>query len=102
VTGGPVWGAASEDLNATILMWPAGAGPQEHVNESRDVLYVVVVGSARLTVDGEDVDLDAGEAHIVAKGSQRTLVAGPEGVTYATAHLRRPGLEIRSPRTSRP
>ena len=31
---GPVWGAASEDLNATILVWPAGEGPAAHVNES--------------------------------------------------------------------
>jgi len=102
VTRGPVWGAASEDLNATILVWPAGEGPPEHVNDSRDVLYVVVGGSATLTVDGEDVDLDTGEAHIVAKGSRRALVAGPDGVKYATAHLRRPGLEIKSPRMSQP
>ena len=52
MTRGPVWGAASEDLNATILVWPAGEGPREHVNESRDVLYVVVEGSVELTVDG--------------------------------------------------
>src|SRR5205823_2831447 len=47
---GPVWGAASADLNATLLEWPAGEGPPEHANEERDVLYVVVSGSARLTV----------------------------------------------------
>jgi hypothetical protein len=67
-----VWGAASEDLDATILVWPSGEGPGEHVNESRD------------------------EAAIVPKGARRGLVAGPDGVTYATAHVRRPGLEIRA------
>ena len=97
MTGGPVWGAASQDLNATILVWPAGEGPREHVNDSRDVLYVVVDGSARLTVDGEERELRAGDALIVEKGSRRALVAGPDGVRYATAHLRRPGLEIRKP-----
>jgi mannose-6-phosphate isomerase-like protein (cupin superfamily) len=90
-----VWGAASEDLNATVLVWPAGEGPAEHVNESRDVLYVVVEGSAELTVDGETTELRAGEARIVDKGARRALVAGPDGVRYATAHLRRPGLEIK-------
>ena len=30
--GGPLWGAASDDLNATLLEWPAGKGPAEHVN----------------------------------------------------------------------
>lgn len=93
---GPVWGAASEDLNATILVWPAGEGPAEHVNDSRDVLYVVVEGSARLTVDDEARELGAGEAVIVEKGARRALVAGPDGVRYATAHVRRGGLQIQT------
>ena len=93
--GGPVWGAASADLNATLLEWPAGAGPAEHVNEQRDVLYVVLAGSVELTVDGESRQLDAGEATIVEKGTRRALVAGPDGARYLTAHVRRGGLEIR-------
>jgi mannose-6-phosphate isomerase-like protein (cupin superfamily) len=96
VTRGPVWGAASEDLNATILVWPAGEGPAEHVNDARDVLYVVVEGSAQLTVDGEARELRAGDAVIVDKGARRALVAGPDGVRYATAHIRRGGLHIRT------
>jgi quercetin dioxygenase-like cupin family protein len=93
--GGPVWGAASADLNATLLEWPAGEGPSEHVNEERDVLYVVVSGSARLTVDCEPRELAAGEAAIVEKGARRALVAGPDGVRYLTAHTRRGGLELK-------
>ena len=93
--GGPVWGAASADLNATLLEWPAGEGPPEDVNEERDVLYVVVSGSARLTVDGEPSELAAGEAVIVEKGERRALVAGPDGVRYLTAHTRRGGLELK-------
>lgn len=69
--GGPVWGAASADLNATLLEWPAGKGPAEHVNDQR------------------------GEATIVDKGARRALVAGPDGVRYLTAHIRRGGLEIK-------
>ncbi len=93
--GGPVWGAESEDLNATLLDWPPGAGPAEHVNDSRDVLYVVVAGAATLTVDGEQRELRPGEPTIVAKGARRALVAGPEGVRYVTAHVRRGGLELK-------
>jgi mannose-6-phosphate isomerase-like protein (cupin superfamily) len=92
--GGPVWGAASADLNATVLEWTAGAGPAEHVNERLDVLYVVLAGSATLTVDGEVRELGAGEATIVDKGARRSLAAGSGGVRYLTAHLRRGGLEI--------
>jgi quercetin dioxygenase-like cupin family protein len=92
---GPVWGAESEDLNATLLVWEPGEGPAEHVNEHRDVLYVVVEGSATLTVDAEPRALHAGEATIVEKGARRALVAGPDGVRYATAHIRREPLQLK-------
>jgi quercetin dioxygenase-like cupin family protein len=93
-SGGPIWGAASADLNATLLEWPAGKGPPEHVNEERDVLYVVLTGSATLTVDGDAREFQAGEATIVDRGARRALVAG-EGVRYLTAHIRRGGLDIK-------
>jgi quercetin dioxygenase-like cupin family protein len=95
VRRGPVWGAESEDLNATMLVWPAGDGPAEHVNDTRDVLYVVLDGEATLTLDGEPRLLHAGDALIVEKGVRRSLVAGREGVRYVTSHIRRGGLQIR-------
>jgi quercetin dioxygenase-like cupin family protein len=94
VTRGPVWGAESEDLNATILVWPAGEGPPAHVNAERDVLYVVLAGRARLDVDGDVTELDAGAAVIVEKGRSRALAAGTDGVRYLTAHIRRSALQI--------
>jgi hypothetical protein len=33
MAGGPVWGAESEELNATVLEWPPGAGPGETVSK---------------------------------------------------------------------
>jgi quercetin dioxygenase-like cupin family protein len=92
---GPIWGADSEELNATMLVWPAAEGPPEHVNAERDVLYVVLEGAATLTIDGGPRELQAGEALIVAKGTRRGLVAGPDGVRYVTAHRRRGGLQIK-------
>jgi quercetin dioxygenase-like cupin family protein len=91
---GPVWGAASEDLNATMLAWSAGGGPPEHVNAERDVLIFVAEGSATATVDGEERELAAGEALIVDKGRRRKITAGAGGVRYLSVHLRRPPLEI--------
>lgn len=90
-----MWGAESADLNATLLEWPAGEGPAEHVNEQLDVLYVVIAGSATLTVEGESRELGAGEATIVDKGARRALVAGLDGVRYLTAHVRRGGLQLK-------
>lgn len=90
--GGPEWGAASEELNATVLAWPPGGGTPEHVNVERDVAVVVVAGSLELTLDGAEQTLRAGEAAIVPKGVRRTLTAGADGVRYATVHRKRAGL----------
>ena len=93
---GPVWGAESEDLNATLLVWGAGDGPPEHVNAERDVLLAVLDGSLHLRTDDEDRELVEGETVIVAKGRRRRIVAGRRGVRYLSVHLRRPPLQIRS------
>jgi mannose-6-phosphate isomerase-like protein (cupin superfamily) len=69
--GGPVWGQASEDLNATLLAWADGAGPPEHVNDERDVLIFVVDGTATIAIDGEQSELTAGEAVIDRSGRAR-------------------------------
>ena len=90
---GPLWGAESEELNATLLEWPAGDGPGETVSQL-DVVYVVVAGSLTLTVGGETHELAAGEALIVAKDVPREPVAGPDGVRYLTAHRRRGLLHV--------
>jgi quercetin dioxygenase-like cupin family protein len=92
--GGPVWGQASDDLNATLLEWQAGSGPSEHVNDTRDVLVFVVTGSVTLTVDGEERMLGAGDATIVGKGARRRVVAGPDGARYLSVHRARPPLQV--------
>ena len=94
--GGPIWGAESEDLNATLLVWPARDGPPEHMNDARDVLLVVLDGSLELRIDDDEAEVTEGEALIVAKGRRRKITAGPRGARYLSAHLRRPPLQIRS------
>ena len=93
---GPVWGAESEELNATLLVWGAGDGPPEHVNEERDVLLVVVSGSLELGLDDQDSELTEGETVIIAKGRRRRITAGERGVRYLSVHRRRPPLQIGS------
>jgi mannose-6-phosphate isomerase-like protein (cupin superfamily) len=90
IPGGPVWGQASDDLNATLLAWDSGKGPAEHVNDERDVFLFVVDGSMTITIDDEVCDLRSGDAVIVAKGSRRKITGGQSGVRYVSVHLRRP------------
>ena len=92
---GPLWGIATEDLNATLLAWEPGAHVAEHVNDERDVLLVVVSGGGTLLVDGEEAALRSGNATVIPKGARRSIVAGPAGIRYLTAHRVRGGLAIR-------
>lgn len=98
--GGPVWGTESEELNATLLDWRAGEGPAEHVNDERDVLVVVLAGSAIVSTEDEERELTTGETTIIAKGRRRKISAGRHGVRYLSVHRRRPPLQIaRVPRS---
>jgi mannose-6-phosphate isomerase-like protein (cupin superfamily) len=93
---GPVWGLESEDLNATLLEWAAGQGTPSHVNKERDVLVVVLAGSAELTIGARTETLGDGEALIIPKGERRRITAGCGGARYVSAHRRRPPLQIAS------
>ncbi len=84
----------SGELNVTLLSWKPGTGPPEHVNDERDVLVVVLDGSATLSVDGEQHELGRGEPVVFAKGQRRRITAGRAGVRYLSVHRRRPPLQI--------
>jgi quercetin dioxygenase-like cupin family protein len=97
--GGPVWGEATSDLNATVLEWPPGGGASEHVNAERDVILAVLEGSVELELDGVPSRARAGDVIVLEKGVRRTVTAGSSGVRYLTVHRRREGLEITSAST---
>ena len=91
---GPVWGDATEDLNLTVLVWPPGEGPPEHVNDELDVVIVVVQGSGSVCLDGVHRDVRPGHAVVIPRGVTRSLSAGPDGLRYLSLHRRRGGLQI--------
>ncbi len=95
---GPAWGTASEDLNATLLVWREGEGQPSHVNPERDVALLTLAGSGVLLVDDRDCRLGPGSFVIVPRGSTRSVTAGPEGLRCLSVHRRRGGLPI-TPRT---
>jgi len=91
---GPLWGTETEDLNATLLAWGPGEGPPEHVNTERDVLVVVVAGSATVELEGDRHLLRAGSALVLPKGCSRSIAAGADGVRYLSVHRRRAPLQV--------
>lgn len=91
---GPVWGMASSDLNATLLVWPAGHELVEHLNAERDVLLIVLEGGGVARVEGHEHALAAGGLLLIEKGKSRSLRAGDDGVRYLSIHIRRGGLQI--------
>lgn len=97
---GPVWGIASEDLNATLLSWRPGDGVAGHVNAERDVLVLVTEGSGIVTIDGQQHTVHPHCALLIRKHAHRRLVAGADGLRYLSVHLRRGPLQIEAP--SRP
>jgi quercetin dioxygenase-like cupin family protein len=86
-------GVATADLNATVMDWTPGRGSPEHLNDERDVLLVVLRGSAVVHVDDVEYPRAEGEAIVIEKGALRRVVAGPDGARILTAHRRRPGLQ---------
>jgi quercetin dioxygenase-like cupin family protein/hemerythrin-like domain-containing protein len=76
---GPLWGTETDDLNATLLAWPAGGGRPEQVNNERDVIVVVLAGSATVTIDGDAHAVHAGDALVGEKGRRPSFSAGPDG-----------------------
>jgi quercetin dioxygenase-like cupin family protein len=91
---GPVWGMASEDLNATLLSWRPGDGVADHVNPDRDVLILVTAGSGLATVDGEEHALAPPHLLLIRKHAHRRIVAGADGLRYLSVHRRRGPLQI--------
>jgi quercetin dioxygenase-like cupin family protein len=91
---GPLRGMASDDLNATLLVWPAGHEVGEHTNTDLDVLLIVLEGEGLALIDEQAYALSPGHALLIPKGSSRAIRAGAAGVRYVSVHSRRGPLQI--------
>ena len=92
VAPGAAWTYQSDDLNANLLVFPAGDGVAEHVNAEVDVLLVGVAGAGIVGLNGDRFVLRAGSALVVPKGARRGTRAVSERFAYLTCHRRRGGL----------
>jgi len=65
-----------ENLGVTVVEADAGWEGMEHAHESdgQEEVYVLLSGSAKLTVEGDTVDMDAGDAVRVDGEDSRMLL----------------------------
>jgi len=71
------WGMNILDFKAGHMDYPE----HDHVKDGQEEVYVVLKGSATLTVDGEDVALEPGILVRVGPRVRRKIVPGTNGMT---------------------
>ncbi len=85
---GPLWGTESEQLDTTLLFWRQGEGIANHINDEVDVLLIFLKGSAQVAVGDQTLIMAAGQAIMVPRNTQRSLLALEE-CSHLNVHQRR-------------
>lgn len=87
---GVVWTQeGGDDLNANLVRFEAGEGVGIHVNDEVDVVFVGVLGSGTVVVDGEKFVLGPGRLVYVPKGCLRATRSASGEFAYLSVHRRR-------------
>lgn len=73
-----------EELGLTVAEYPPGwtGTEHEHADNDHEEVYLLLDGEATVTVDGEDVPLDAGDALRVDPASSRQIQNGDAESTF--------------------
>ena len=97
-SGGVVWSLThGGDLDANLVRLGPGDGIGAHVNDDVDVLLVVRSGAGDLTIDGRIRAIGPDHVALIARGSERSIEAGADGIAYLSIHRRRSPLGIARP-----
>jgi quercetin dioxygenase-like cupin family protein len=96
---GAVWKLTSStrQLDSNVVRIQPDGQIHPHTGPDQDVLLHVLAGSGRITFEDGEADLVVGSLAWLPRRSQRSILAGPEGLSYLSVHTRRPGLSIGSP-----
>jgi quercetin dioxygenase-like cupin family protein len=86
---------ARPPAHANVVHLPPGQCVGTHAEPDLDVLLLVVAGDGDLATTDESTHLSPGTLLWLPRGSVRSLCAGQDGMSYLTAHRRRPGMQIR-------
>lgn len=94
-SSGVVWSLPrGSDLNANLVHLNPGDEIGEHRNDAVDVVVVGQSGSGTMWQNDRAQHIGEGVLLLLAKGSTRKFSAGPNGLTYLSLHLARPGIVI--------
>ncbi|WP_121820224.1 cupin domain-containing protein [Halostella salina] len=76
-----------ENLGVSVLECDPGweGMAHDHGDEGHEEVYLLVDGSATVTVDGEDVAMEAGDAIRVPPGAERQISNGDAESTFVLA-----------------
>ena len=56
-----------------------GQATERHYHRLSEEIYLLVDGGGRMELDGQERDVNAGDAILIPPGAWHTLVAGPQG-----------------------
>jgi uncharacterized protein (DUF2249 family)/quercetin dioxygenase-like cupin family protein len=94
--GGAVWklDLTERHLDANLIRLLPEGRIESHLGPDLDVLLFVVAGAGELITHLETMPLQPGHIAWLPRRSERSLRAGPDGLSYLTVHPRRPALGI--------
>jgi quercetin dioxygenase-like cupin family protein len=99
-TGGAAAGAtwklevSDRQLDANVVRLAPGRAIQMHRGPDLDVLVLVVAGTGMLVSRAGAVPLLPGHLVWLPRRSDRSFIAGSDGISYLTVHQRRPLLRV--------
>lgn len=93
---GAVWklDLSERQLDANVIRLRPDGRIETHRGPDLDVLLFVVAGSGELITALDTVHLQPGHVAWLPRRSERSLAAGPDGLSYLSVHPRRPALRI--------
>ncbi|WP_369217449.1 hypothetical protein [Streptomyces flavofungini] len=91
-------GDPTRDLDANVVRLAPDAYIAEHTETVLGVLVTVLAGAGEVRTPDDVFPLRPGVLAWLPVGTTRSVHAGPEGLTYTTAHRRRPPMGIGSAR----
>jgi quercetin dioxygenase-like cupin family protein len=59
-----------------------GQATRRHYHERSEEIYLLLAGGGRMEVDGDEADVAAGDAILIAAGAWHRLAAGPDGARF--------------------